>query len=182
MFGRPLLLLALFLSPYLMFAMNEENPIKWQRILKKTPEAFFEAVKRDNTSRVCLLLKAGINPDMVDQSPAGRSAIHYADSKEMVDLLLNFGADIDAQDQDGMTALHLRVYYFDDELANHLLWKGANKHIRNHFGHGVLKYSTDEIDKILKAALTIDGDCSCHHCRPDKVTAKTRNALWRNHR
>lgn len=63
--------------------------------------AFFEAVVADDRSKVRRLLAAGRNPAQRDA--AGRAPLHLARSLAVVELLLEYGAEVDARDHAGIT-------------------------------------------------------------------------------
>jgi ankyrin repeat protein len=169
--AKSLLALSLTVLSCQLLAMNEDD-------VHVRAQEFFSAVESDNILKVKLFLETKFNVETKDAARANRSAIHFANSKAMLRLLLAYGAKINVQDTDGMTALHLKVWYADYELAYYLLFKGANKCIRNNYGHSVLSYSTDEIDPELANALRPSSYCLCKHCKPSKQTKKSRNELW----
>ena len=50
----------------------------------------------------------------------------------MLEVLLDLGADINIQDNEGNTGLHLAVYSSDSRMIKKLLIRGANKHLTNY--------------------------------------------------
>ncbi|KAF5204925.1 Ankyrin repeat domain-containing protein, partial [Thalictrum thalictroides] len=58
-----------------------------------------------------------------------------------MDKLLVQGVDIDAPDQDGLTALHMAVIGKREAVICHLLRKGANPHVRDKDGATPLHYA-----------------------------------------
>jgi Ankyrin repeats (many copies)/Ankyrin repeats (3 copies)/Ankyrin repeat len=107
-------------------------------------------LNRDATQSVeiaQLLIGHGANVHM--QNKNGRTPLHVASEcgyLNLVELLLKFGAEVDARDNDNLTPLSLALPYpnrhprhpLDDpelpELAQLLLMHGANVHVRNENG------------------------------------------------
>lgn len=52
----------------------------------------------------------------------------------MVKLLLSRGADVNAMNNGGQTALHMAVSYDIDDVRDYLLSKGADDSIKNEAG------------------------------------------------
>lgn len=75
----------------------------------------------------------------------------------MVDQALNAGAVIDAQDQDGASALILAAKHQHDPVIQLLLDKGANPNIRNHARRSALSFSIsdDSIEALLDAGAQV---------------------------
>ena len=69
-----------------------------------------EAVRRKDPARVARLLRGGASPNAADW--LGLSPLHCAataGSRELAALLLTAGAEVDARDEDGVSAAHLCV-------------------------------------------------------------------------
>lgn len=69
-----------------------------------------------------------------DYIKTGKTSLHYASAQgngEIVGLLLDNGANIDARDSDGNTPLHDAVYNGQLELVKMLLHRGADCKIQN---------------------------------------------------
>ena len=77
----------------------------------------------------------------------GRSALHFAKNKDMVDFLLSKGAMINAVDDEGRTVLTLH----DKELCEHFLVRGADPNIKDIYGLSVLDraYRDSDMDDII---------------------------------
>jgi ankyrin repeat protein len=52
--------------------------------------------------------------------------------------LISYGANINVQDSEGMTPLMLAAQYGYPSVAQVLLAKGANRNLKNHYGHTAL--------------------------------------------
>lgn len=71
-----------------------------------------------------LLLGAGA--DAAAHGARGKTALHYADAPEIIDLLLAAGAPLDAEDDDGQTPLYDAAERGDETTVRHLLSLGAD--------------------------------------------------------
>jgi serine/threonine-protein phosphatase 6 regulatory ankyrin repeat subunit A len=98
-----------------------------------TPEGFppmVFAIIRTNARMVHWLLSHG--------AQIHKYSLHLAIKRfdiQMISLLLRYGANIDSQDPDGNTVLHLAVYYKLVDLVPFLLDSGANREIKNNWGY-----------------------------------------------
>ncbi len=97
-----------------------------------------------NMSEICeLLLSKGANPNIANNF--GRTPImtttRWVDS---VKSLLDFGAEINTQDNDGNTALHFTLYKGSENVARLLLSKGASAYIKNNNGQTPLDIATEK--------------------------------------
>lgn len=70
---------------------------------------------------------------------------------EMIDELMNKGADINCQDDQGKTALHMAVVHAGNEnVVKRLLDRGANKYVQDIFGKEPVRYTrSSKIREIL---------------------------------
>jgi ankyrin repeat protein len=83
------------------------------------------AVRFDQSTAAGALLSLGA--DLHDTSnDKGMAPIHYAGSREMMELLLAHGADINARTTDGMTLLHFQATHASAALIQFLLDHGAD--------------------------------------------------------
>jgi ankyrin repeat protein len=126
----------------------------------------FEAVAREELPRVAELLAGGADPNEEDRPSGGRPLLAAASGgqPELVRLLLEAGAHVDATDRDGNTPLSNAVYDYSDEnherysrVLDILLEHGADPNKRNH--HGVSPRSlagtiaNTKIKEVLKEAI-----------------------------
>ncbi len=96
--------------------------------------------KKDDGALVRTLIQAGANVNMTDY--LGRTALHETvlgesgakNIRSIVELIKADGMDLDKQDHEGNTALHLAVDKGDVEAVRALLQHGANRNIRNKEG------------------------------------------------
>jgi ankyrin repeat protein len=94
------------------------------------------AVLTDNMEAVKQHIAAGSN--LNEKDPFGGSSplitASLFDKKEMARVLIDGGADLNFQNNDGATALHTSAFFCRPEIVKMLLEKGADKTIKNKFG------------------------------------------------
>ncbi len=105
----------------------------------------------ENLDLLNIFLKNGLDPNFQypkDQKPEwmhGMTILMYASANnhpETAKLLLEKGADINAQNNDGWTALMYALIYNYPEIAELLLKKGADPNIQNKGGETALMYAS----------------------------------------
>ena len=83
----------------------------------------------------------------------GNTALYLASwhgFKEIVEMLIEYGADIDLKSSDGETPLMIATIFCKTEVVRILLKKGANTSLKNNFQKSVYEYNTtQEIKNIL---------------------------------
>ena len=67
-----------------------------------------------------------------------------ADNKEIVELLLASGADVNAKDEMGETPLHLAAQFGRKEIAELLIAEGADVNAKGDFGRTPLDTAEDK--------------------------------------
>ena len=103
----------------------------------KPPEIdIHTAVITENKEALKQHIAAGSNIN--EKDPFGGSSPLISASvfgkPEMAKILIDAGADIDFQNNDGSTALHTAAFFCRPEIVKMLLDKGADKTIKNNFG------------------------------------------------
>jgi ankyrin repeat protein len=132
---RPLLLsLALVLCLIGGGCKNKEDYRKEieQRGMTYSADSFLSEVGADNTERVELFLKAGMNINVRDND--GNTALMLASmtgDPEIINLLIGKGADVNARSASGYTALMYVSSKGDKATAKLLIEKGADVNSRN---------------------------------------------------
>ena len=92
----------------------------------------FLATGRRDFESMTMVLDAGADPNVIATQSYGISPIHNAcrsggpgDAREAIALLVRHGADLDARDKGGVTALHMAVRDHDIDAVRALLEHGA---------------------------------------------------------
>lgn len=93
-----------------------------------------------------VLLEAGANPNLSigNNSDGDPPALNYCLEPSTAQLLLKYGADIDAQDYAGVSKLHRSIVDEDFDMANFLLTQGANPNLKDDEGRTPIFYVQDK--------------------------------------
>ena len=75
----------------------------------------------------------------------GRRPIHIANDPESLQLLLDFGADVNAQDRVGNAAIHFAVLAKDKERVEILLGRGCDIKVRTRAGSTPLHLAAGDL-------------------------------------
>ena len=86
-------------------------------------EALMDAVCKDNADKVIEALENGADVNFHNRH--GVRALHYTTTVEICKILIEHGADIEARESCGRTALHLAVNFGAVEVGRFLLEHGA---------------------------------------------------------
>jgi ankyrin repeat protein len=103
----------------------------------------------DSDSASCSNLRRTIH----SQSNYGRTPLHCAawrnENQSVVELLLANGAEVNAQDIDGQTALMEAIKYGQETIAQLLLDHGANPRFKDRLGHTPLFMAVDLGQRVM---------------------------------
>ncbi len=116
-------------------------------VFSVTYEELDNALKKDDVSYIKNLIKTKeLNmslDDLVLETAKNNS-------KEVTELLLEKGANIEATNNEGLTALMRAASNNSKEMAELLIKKGANKNVRNSEGKGLLEIvDSDKMKEFL---------------------------------
>ncbi|KAJ4126981.1 ankyrin repeat [Fusarium equiseti] len=95
------------------------------------------AVLQKKEGLVKLLLERNASPNIRDG--LGKAALHYTDKVVIAEMLLDAGAEIDAMDMAGVTALHTAAAYGDRDVLQLLLARGADSTLVDSSGQDALR-------------------------------------------
>jgi ankyrin repeat protein len=110
--------------------------------------ALHDAVRRDNSARVRILLAGGANVN--ERDALGRAPLHYAARLgyiEIVQLLVDAEAQIDVADNEGFTPLMRAIQGGHSAVVTVLLQRGANIGAKTNTGATALDFATSMGDK-----------------------------------
>lgn len=136
------------------------------------------ACKEGPSEVVGAYLQCGMDPDIRDEWSRATPLIKAAegDHPEMVRMLAEMGADLDARDRDGDTALHTAINWDNMDVFEALLEVGSPLDTVNNSGHSPLGSALEGrkdavIDKLLEAGASCD-PCGSKHNPPQFVAAE----------
>lgn len=99
-----------------------------------------------------------------------------ADFRQVFDLLLDKGANVDAQDKEGVSAVHLAAKKSDSTWLKRLLVKGADLHVTNSDGQNALyDASAENVPMLLAGRIKVD---VLDKKRVSPLVSACRNSRW----
>ena len=105
-----------------------------------------------------IFLDAGA--DIARADKLGRTALHFAASigtnLELIELLVNSGANVNAQSSGGETPLMKAISFDNADAARTLLEKGADPEIENTMNRNSYSFAKASRNQIILSALGID--------------------------
>ncbi|CAG9532960.1 unnamed protein product [Cercopithifilaria johnstoni] len=108
-------------------------------------QELLQAVAQSNLGRVCQMISAGLNVDSIDAVDTGNTALHWAASygnEDVVRILCQSGANVNALNTKNETALHDAVRRGNDAIVKCLLSYGADPNIKNRSGENCYELAT----------------------------------------
>jgi len=116
------------------------------------------AVDKENIDAIKFFVQCGADINLT--GPNGISPLHTAKTSPAIDCLLENKAHIDAQDNDGYTALHRNIINKNENLVKHLMEKKADIKKKNKKGESafLIATSNETTDSIFKAIM-LHPDC-----------------------
>ncbi len=120
------------------------------------------AVVKNDSSRVRLLLKLGANVN-TEIGPERNTPLDMAvfdNHKEMSELLITHGSNINHKDKSGNTALTIAVMFNRTELAKLLINQGAN-YDENLLFRAARNGNKEVVEILINKGLSINAPCTC---------------------
>lgn len=108
-----------------------------------------------------LMISYGADTQSRDVEPPHTAVIHDAiveDNLENVNILLSNGVDINIQDDDGNTPLHMAASNGLDDIVQLLLQKGADIDIKNKYGKTPLELASNQQTKQTLVSFILQHD------------------------
>ena len=126
----------------------------------------YNACRGDKVTAVRTLLEYGAEPNHridylspVDgRKESGVVALMYARSTDVAELLISAGAEVDAADERGATALHHAVYWGKGDVVKSLLKAGADPLRKTKDGKSVLDIVRSRIEHYRSLAIGPNND------------------------
>lgn len=132
------------------YLSDHKDTDNYQKYLEKDNRMLGLAVRRGYNEIVESLLKQGASPDAkYKHNPILIHAIRYKNIKAVM-LFLKYGANVNAVDNRGLTALFYALVYYQPHLIELLLSYNANINIKNPMGDSVLTMAAQK--NLYKAA------------------------------
>lgn len=155
---------------------NLEMVIKFLKSELKEELIIFSLINASiyNKSTILIYILENLNVRPDSHLGDGVTALHMANSIETMELLLNFGANINFKDNNGSTPLIYSIQSEDFECAKYLIEKGADVSIKNKDSRSaiiVASYKGIKTNNILKLFIENSLDLNM-------VDSEGRTALW----
>ena len=152
-------------------------------IVNAMPEIHFH-VKDGRVEEVKKLLDN--DPNLINSTTkSGDTPLHWAirtKRKTVVNVLLEYGANVTAVNNYGNTCLHVAAEYNRPELVELMLRKAADIHAKNMYGATPLHeaartHSNEAIRTLLKAGANIKAKNNYGHTPMDKAISSRRTSM-----
>ncbi|CAI2378401.1 unnamed protein product [Moneuplotes crassus] len=116
------------------------------------------ACSRGDIESAQIFLEAGADIGKADK--LGRTALHFAASigtnLELIELLVDSGADVNSQSSGGETPIMKAISFDNADATKTLLEKGADPEIENKMGRNAISFAKASRNKDILAALGVD--------------------------
>lgn len=124
------------LAAFFTFYMSGCTPAKTEKVAGAPDKDLHTAVLTDDLEAIKQHIAAGSDLNVKDPFGGSSPLISAAlfGKEEAADLLMNAGANLNATNNDGSTAIHVAAFFCRPQILKKLLDKGADKSIRNSFG------------------------------------------------
>ena len=121
-------------------------------VFRGEPCALMFAVRNGNREIIQLLLQTDAVGYINGKNHAGRTVLHCVQELQMKDqgigeMLIKYGANINAQDKKGFSPLHLAAHSQRVLVVQMLLMHGADQRLRNHAGKTALEIAIGKRDR-----------------------------------
>lgn len=127
----------------------------WEERPVARAHQLYEACAAGDIESVLDALRHGAHPNVCDVE--GRPLIQVALMKQnihLMDALFQFGASLDAQDKEGLTALHLCAANPEfDKQAHWLLEMGADPNVRDNYDRTAYHIALEQENEIVADAI-----------------------------
>ena len=149
--------------------------------MAKKPEAsslFFAAENNQRNVIETMLSRKGAKPNAKEPT-FGMTALHIACSKghkEIVELLLEKGSDIEAREETGRTSLHTASFRGQMGIVEFLLEKGANVNAQTNDGKSVLDWAMLSHNADVVTLISQKGGKCGKDLKPAHAEKSTANA------
>ncbi|KAL3697098.1 hypothetical protein R1sor_011174 [Riccia sorocarpa] len=140
---------------------KDDHPDSWEpaeNIAKdltaeyETP--WWQAARKADADKLKALLEAeDVQRDVNEIDENQRTALHFAaglGSEKVVNLLIEYGADVHWQDKDGFSALHIAAGYVHTSVVKALIGAGADPDLEDDKGRSPLSLAQELLDKTPK--------------------------------
>ena len=120
-----------------------------------TAQLFLASAQGDFTAAEDILKNKSVSPNVTDSF--GNTALHYAKNLKMIKLLRKYGANLNAQNDDGIARLHMDVVLGRYFTIDYLLNNGAETTLATQGGvtplhlSTIISYFSDPTDAALVA-------------------------------
>jgi ankyrin repeat protein len=158
--------------------------------------AFWRAAQSSDTKAMRLLVAHGADPKLANKS--GDTPLHAAAGigwaanwsvnapepmLDAVQLCVELGNDVNAQDDKGYTALHGAAYLGDNDMVNYLVSKGGKVDLKSKAGdtiadlaNGPTRFGQPHPETV--ALLEKLGSANSHNCRSDQCVVASRASIY----